>query len=110
MNKWIKKALGILLVAGLTMGMALPVAVYGQAKPEGKPKVAKKVAKKASPQAMRIQRALKKAGFNPGPVDGISGKKTRAAVRAFQKANGLKADGIARKMTLAKLKPFMEEK
>jgi peptidoglycan hydrolase-like protein with peptidoglycan-binding domain len=40
-----------------------------------------------------IQRALVKAGFNPGPVDGVNGPKTAAALGAFQKANGLPASG-----------------
>lgn len=52
---------------------------------------------------LELQRALTKAGFNPGPIDGISGPKTRAAVRAFQQKHGLEADGIAGPKTMAKL-------
>lgn len=33
--------------------------------------------------------------FDPGPVDGIYGQKTRQAVRNFQEARGLSVDGIA---------------
>lgn len=36
-----------------------------------------------------IQQALAAAGFNPGPIDGIEGPKTRAALVAFQQARGL---------------------
>ncbi len=36
-----------------------------------------------------VQSALKKAGFDPGPIDGIPGTKTLAAIKAFQKANRL---------------------
>ena len=36
-----------------------------------------------------IQRALKKAGYDPGPIDGLIGNQTLVAVESFQKANGL---------------------
>ncbi len=39
-----------------------------------------------------IQVALKKAGYYGGPIDGIIGKQTIAAVNAFQKAKGLPTD------------------
>ncbi|MFL4470688.1 peptidoglycan-binding protein [Tateyamaria armeniaca] len=42
----------------------------------------------------KIQRRLKELGFAPGPVDGIRGAKTIAAIRAFQKKYRLVADGI----------------
>jgi uncharacterized protein (TIGR02594 family) len=41
-----------------------------------------------------IQRALKARGIDPGPLDGIWGRKTIEAVKAFQKGSGLAADGI----------------
>jgi N-acetylmuramoyl-L-alanine amidase len=41
----------------------------------------------------RIQRALTDAGADPGPVDGVFGHKTTAAVAAFQGLKGLVADG-----------------
>ena len=41
-----------------------------------------------------VQRALEKAGFDPGRVDGKIGKKTKAAIKAFQRAHNLKADGV----------------
>jgi uncharacterized protein (TIGR02594 family) len=50
-----------------------------------------------------IQTALKEKGFNPGPVDGILGALTRKAVRNFQAANGLVADGIVGPKTRSKL-------
>lgn len=42
----------------------------------------------------KIQQHLANKGFDVGPADGAFGKKTLAAVKAFQKANGLVADGV----------------
>lgn len=41
-----------------------------------------------------LQTLLAAHGFNPGPVDGDFGSRTRSAVRRFQEAKGLKVDGI----------------
>jgi peptidoglycan hydrolase-like protein with peptidoglycan-binding domain len=40
-----------------------------------------------------VQRALKAEGFNPGPIDGLYGLQTVAAVNAFQITHGLVPDG-----------------
>ena len=50
-----------------------------------------------------IQQALLAKGFNPGPLDGIMGAQTRKAIRQFQAANGLVADGIVGPVTSGKL-------
>lgn len=42
---------------------------------------------------MTAQRALLALGFDPGGADGVVGLKTRSALRAWQKARGLTADG-----------------
>jgi hypothetical protein len=47
----------------------------------------------------QYQKDLKRLGFYKGAVDGIAGRQTIAAVRAFQKAKGLVADGKYGKMT-----------
>lgn len=53
---------------------------------------------------LKVQTALKNLGYNPGPLDGIMGPLTRAAVVAFQqKAGGLVVDGIPGPLTQAKL-------
>ena len=41
------------------------------------------------PTILAIQKALVAAGFNPGPVDGIMGRATMAAIREFRLAAGL---------------------
>ena len=55
----------------------------------------------------QIQMALKSAGFYKGSVDGRMGSQTKQAIREFQKANGLKADGIAGKRTVEKLSEYL---
>jgi uncharacterized protein (TIGR02594 family) len=52
---------------------------------------------------LEIQTALKKAGFDPGDLDGIWGRQTIAAVRGFQQARGLGVDGIVGPATAAAL-------
>lgn len=42
---------------------------------------------------LEIQRGLLNLGYNPGPVDGINGPKTREAIRQYQKDHGLIVDG-----------------
>lgn len=45
----------------------------------------------------RIQTALKQAGHNPGPIDGVIGHETMAAVKSYQRAKGLASGGITMK-------------
>lgn len=51
----------------------------------------------------KLQELLNAKGYTCGNVDGIFGSKTYAAVLAFQKANGLAADGIVGPLTWGKL-------
>ncbi|MFH1458060.1 MAG: peptidoglycan-binding domain-containing protein [Candidatus Omnitrophota bacterium] len=55
----------------------------------------------------QIQAALKNAGYYKGAVDGQMGPKTREAIRAFQKARGLKADGIIGRKTSQELRNYL---
>jgi len=50
-----------------------------------------------------LQTQLKRMGFDPGTVDGVMGPRTKAAVKEFQKQNGLKTDGIVGPQTSAVL-------
>ena len=54
-----------------------------------------------------IQTALKNAGFYSGPVDGSMGPGTDKAIKAFQRSNGLKADGIAGAKTKSLLAKYL---
>jgi len=49
-----------------------------------------------------IQRALKNAGHDPGPIDGIYGRLTSSAVKSFQQKNGMAVGGLTL-ATLTKL-------
>jgi hypothetical protein len=40
-----------------------------------------------------VQVALRDAGFDPGPIDGVMGPQTRAALREFQASQGLPSTG-----------------
>lgn len=52
-------------------------------------------------EVKQIQTRLKAWGYYNGAVDGVYGSKTQAAVKSFQRANGLTADGVAGPKTLA---------
>lgn len=51
-------------------------------------------------EVKQIQTKLKRWGYYNGSIDGIYGSKTLAAVKSFQKKNGLTVDGIAGTKTL----------
>jgi hypothetical protein len=51
----------------------------------------------------RAQEILAQLGFDPGPADGRPGQRTRAAVRAYQKARSLIEDGLIGQQTWARL-------
>lgn len=51
----------------------------------------------------RVQVLLIEQGYLRGTADGVCGKMTAAAIRRFQKANGLTADGICGSQTYARL-------
>lgn len=57
----------------------------------------------ADPQLAGLQVALRSHGVYHGPIDGLAGRGTRAAVRAFQKQAGLPVTGVAGRRTRAAL-------
>ena len=53
-----------------------------------------------------VQQFLSNNGFNPGPIDGQSGPKTKNAVIEFQKESGLLADGIVGNKTKEAMRAY----
>ncbi len=60
----------------------------------------------AAPEASLVaaQRALSALGYDPGPADGIAGPRTRHALAAFQRDQGLPPTGLLDGPTLAALR------
>jgi peptidoglycan hydrolase-like protein with peptidoglycan-binding domain len=71
----------------------------------------KKEIKEMAPKEMtkQIQIALKKAGFYEGKIDGVIGRQTRKAVRAFQKSKGLNPDGVVGPKTWEELSKYLKD-
>ena len=54
----------------------------------------------------QIQARLILVGYDPGPVDGMMGPRTRTAIRAFQQDRGLRVDGEASELLLGILATY----
>ena len=79
--RWISSArVGSMMLAPLLLGAMLLApaswAEAGAARPRGK-------ATAPSSHVREVQEALLKSGHDPGPIDGIMGPRTRAALRAY---------------------------
>jgi LysM repeat protein len=59
-----------------------------------------------NPQVAGLQVALRAQGLYRGPIDAISGPETVAAVRAFQRSEGIPVTGLADTRTRAALGPL----
>lgn len=58
----------------------------------------------------KVQTELKALGYYSGQITGNAGEKTVAAIKSFQRKNGLTADGIAGPQTIAKIDAAYEAK
>ncbi|HXV24587.1 MAG TPA: peptidoglycan-binding protein [Alphaproteobacteria bacterium] len=54
-----------------------------------------------------IQDRLDRAGYDPGPIDGLFGERTRAALQGFERDTGLPVTGQPSQGTLAVLERFL---
>ncbi len=52
----------------------------------------------------KVQKKLKKLGYSCGKVDGSYGKKTKKAIRKFQKKHGMTVNGKINRKLIKKLK------
>ncbi|MBQ8685686.1 MAG: spore cortex-lytic enzyme [Clostridia bacterium] len=106
MRRSMKKAA---LFAAFALGAALPIAVASgcgkmmenDAATTVEESVGVAVLKQGSKggEVKEVQRRLKLWGYYKGSVDGVFGAGTKAAVIAFQKKNGLTADGVVGQAT-----------
>ncbi|HVP85771.1 MAG TPA: lytic murein transglycosylase [Rhizomicrobium sp.] len=60
-------------------------------------------------ERMQFQQDLKALGFDPGEIDGVIGRKVRAALRQFQLARNLPADGFATKALLGMMNTELQK-
>jgi len=80
------------LPAAPARAAAVPAAPAAAAEDDGKAQIAE------------AQRLLARLGYQPGPADGIAGRGTLAAVRAYQGKAGLPVDGRIDQALLARLR------
>lgn len=57
----------------------------------------------SSSHTKEVQQALKDKGYDPGPIDGVMGAKTKEALKSFQSASNLSATGTLNSETAQKL-------
>lgn len=89
----LKKLMKVLTFSFLVLLFAMPMASQAATTHHGG----------SSSWVKSIQQALKDKGNDPGAIDGRMGHKTMAALKDFQKANGLKETGKVDKETAEKL-------
>lgn len=67
------------------------------------PKPAPRAARPRREEIRLVQERLKAAGFDPGPIDGVLGPKTRSALEQYQRSRGLAISGRPDAPTLLSL-------
>ncbi|MHB8875859.1 MAG: C40 family peptidase [Myxococcaceae bacterium] len=60
-------------------------------------------------KVLEMQKMLKAAGFNPGPIDGLFGPRTEKALLAYQRSTGAQIDGTMELTDFKRLKGNYEK-
>lgn len=88
-----RRTIAVLMVLVILISAMLPAAVLAENLRYGS----------RGDKVKELQQKLKRWGYYTGSIDGIFGSGTQAAVKKFQKKNGLTADGIVGPKTAAAL-------
>lgn len=88
-----RRTIAVLMVLVILISAMLPAAVLAENLRYGS----------RGDKVKELQQKLKRWGYYTGSIDGIFGSGTQAAVKNFQKKNGLTADGIVGPKTAAAL-------
>lgn len=107
---WIRVALGLfILVSAIAVGVGIRTCTQQQAirekmmrpvmglatEPSRAPApVSEPPASVTKAQILEVQRALRSAGYSPGPADGVMGRRTRQAIELWQSQHGQIVTGV----------------
>jgi peptidoglycan hydrolase-like protein with peptidoglycan-binding domain len=96
------KGLVIATIAGASLAaIATFSATAQQSTPQDITKIDTQAVTSLNPDKIRVvQQALQSKGFDPGPIDGIVGPRTKEAVRNFQDRYGMNPTGEIDNQTL----------
>jgi len=99
-----KVSLRLALAAALVSGILAPLAGAARAESPRSGQIAQAETGLETAYVRGVQKELAAHGYKPGPIDGVAGPQTRAAVRAYQADAGLEVDGEADKSLLDHIK------